>query len=125
MILGIGTDIIEISRIKKACLNEGFLKRAFTGAELKEANDSVSFLSGCFAVKEAVAKSLGTGVSGFCLKDIEVLRDLKGKPYVNIYNNAKRIYESLGGTSIHVSISDTKDIAIAFAIIEGKEDRYG
>ena len=125
MILGIGTDIIEIDRIKRACQGEGFLERAFTKNEIFEAKESVSFLAGCFAVKEAVAKSFGTGVSGFSLTDIEALRDSKGKPYVNLYNNAKKIFEALGGTNIQVSISDTKDIAVAFAIIEGKGDTYG
>lgn len=125
MILGIGTDIIEIDRIKRACLNESFLERAFTKSELDEAKGSVSFLAGCFAVKEAVAKCFGTGVSGFGLTDIEALRGSKGKPYVNLYNNAKKIFEALGGTNIQVSISDTKDIAVAFAIIEGKGDTYG
>ena len=125
MILGIGTDIIEIDRIKRACLNESFLGRAFTKSELDEAKESAGFLAGCFAVKEAVAKCFGTGVSSFSLTDIEALRDSKGKPYVNLYNNAKKIFEALGGTNIQVSISDTKDIAVAFAIIEGKGDTYG
>ena len=125
MILGIGTDIIEIDRIKRACQGEGFLERAFTKNELSKAKGSASFLAGCFAVKEAVAKCFGTGVSGFGLTDIEALRDSKGKPYVNLYNNAKKIFEALGGTNIQVSISDTKDVAVAFAIIEGKGDTYG
>ena len=125
MILGIGTDIIEIDRIKRACQGEGFLERAFTKNELSEAKGNASFLAGCFAVKEAVAKCFGTGVSSFSLTDIEALRDSKGKPYVNLYNNAKKIFEALGGTNIQVSISDTKDIAVAFAIIEGKGDTYG
>lgn len=125
MILGIGTDIIEIDRIKRACQGEGFLERAFTKNELSEAKGNASFLAGCFAVKEAVAKCFGTGVSGFGLTDIEALRGSKGKPYVNLYNNAKKIFEALGGTNIQVSISDTKDVAVAFAIIEGKGDTYG
>lgn len=125
MILGIGTDIIEIDRIKRACQGEGFLERAFTKNELSEAKGNASFLAGCFAVKEAVAKCFGTGVSSFSLTDIEALRDSKGKPYVNLYNNAKKIFEALGGTNIQVSISDTKDVAVAFAIIEGKGDTYG
>lgn len=125
MILGIGTDIVEISRIEKACLRDSFLNGAYTKKELERSGGSISFLAGCFTAKEALAKCLGSGVRGFELSDIEILRDPNGKPYANIYNNARNIYRALGGERVHVSISDTKDTVIAFAIIEGKGDTDG
>ena len=78
----------------------------------------MSSVAGNFAVKESVAKMLGTGFVGISPKDIEVLRDDKGKPYVNMYNNAKKMAEEKGIDVIHVSISDNKECAIAYVIGE-------
>ena len=119
MVKGIGTDLIEIERIKKACDTEAFLVRCFTEKERNMIKDNSRRAAGNFAVKEAVSKVFGTGVSGFSLKDIEVLRDDFGKPYVNLYGRAKVISETLGIDRIHVSISNTKTLAVAFAVGEG------
>ena len=78
-------------------------------------------LAGDFACKEAVAKCFGTGFRGFRPIDIEVLRDELGKPYVVLHGAARTLYEQLGGHSIQVSISDTKELVIAFAILEGTD----
>lgn len=121
MILGIGTDIIEIERIEKACRKDAFLTRVFTPEECRQAKGKASKLAGSFAVKEAVAKVFGTGFRTFMPNHIEVLRDELGKPYVNLYGNAKSLAVKLGITRIHVSISNTKTQCIAFAIGEGGE----
>ncbi|SHE70225.1 holo-ACP synthase [Clostridium fallax] len=124
MILGIGSDIIEINRIENAIENtKGFLQKVFTEEEkklfLKKSMRSET-IAGNFAVKEAVSKALGTGIRGFSLKDIEVLRNDLGKPVVNLYNNALEIAKSLEVKNIHVSISHNKKDAIAYVVLEGR-----
>lgn len=120
MILGVGTDMIEIERIKKACEKEAFLTRIFTAEECRQAVDQSVRLAGNFAVKEAVAKVLGTGFKGFMPKDIEVLRDELGKPYVKLYGGAKQRSRDMRMERIEVSISNTREYAIAFAVGEGE-----
>ena len=88
MILGVGTDLVEIDRMRKACEKEYFVSRTFTEAESRQAGGSASKLAGSFAVKEAVAKVFGTGFRTFMPGDIEVLRDELGKPYVRLYGGA-------------------------------------
>lgn len=119
MVIGIGTDILEINRIEST-RRTGTQERIFTEHERRQASGRDSMLAGDFACKEAVAKCFGTGFRGFRPMDIEVLRDELGKPYVILYNGARELYEKLGGTSIEVSISNTKELVIAFAVLEGK-----
>ena len=69
--------------------------------------------------KEAVAKALGTGFRAFMPIDIEVARDELGKPYVNLYRGAKALAHELGVERIEVSISNTAEHAMAFAVAEG------
>ena len=121
MIVGIGNDIIEIERIKKACSRKSFLEHCYTGEEIAQLGTSYLSLAGNFCVKEAVAKSMGTGFRTFGLTDIEVLRDALGKPYVQLYGGAKKQAEALGIRRIHVSISNLKDIASAVAVAEGED----
>lgn len=121
MILGIGTDIIEIDRINKAINNTPmFLEKMFTERELENfANNNlrVESIAGNFAVKEAVSKALGTGIRGFTFKDIEVLRDELGKPIVNVSNKIKNLIES-DNYLFNVSISHNKTTAVAFVVLE-------
>lgn len=121
MIIGIGTDIIEIDRIGKAIINKGFLHKNFTEKEVEyflERKNMAEVVAGNFAAKEAVSKALGTGFRGFGLIDIEVLRDVLGKPQVNLYGQAKNMAEKGGAGRIHISISHNKTQAIAYCIIE-------
>lgn len=118
MIVGIGTDIVEIARVEKACERQAFVSRVYTEEECRQAGGKISRLAGNFAVKEAVAKSFGLGFRKFMPGDIEVLRDKLGKPYVVLYHEAKKISEELGITRIHVSISNTKDYAVAYVTAE-------
>lgn len=121
MIIGIGTDIIEIDRVLKACENKRFLDKYFTHDEILIFQKKKNSVAGNFAVKESVAKMLGTGFNGFTVKDIEVLRDEKGKPYVNLYKGASIKAKELGIDVIHVSISDNNTCAIAYVIGEKLE----
>lgn len=121
MIIGIGNDLVAVERVAKACEKEGFLTRTFTEKEIEAFKDKPQSLAGNFAVKEAVSKCFGTGFRGFELTDIEVLRDDRGKPYVNLYNGAKYIYDRYLGKNIFVSISNTEEFAMAMAVFEGDE----
>lgn len=120
MIIGIGTDIIEISRVIKACEKQTFVDKNYTKAEQELILERNSRSASNFAVKEAVSKVFGTGFRKFGTKDIEVLRDELGKPYVNLYGGAKELAKTLRIKNIHVTISDTKEYVVAFAVGEGE-----
>lgn len=121
MIIGIGTDIIEIDRIEKVMKRtSSFIQKSFTHNEIeyfKSKGFKNNVVAGNFAAKEAVSKALGTGFRGFGLKDIEVLRDQYGKPTVFF---SDKIYEliDIKKFNMHVSISHSKENAIAYAVME-------
>ena len=121
MIIGIGNDLVAVERVTKACEKEGFLTRTFTSKEIEAFRDKPQSLAGNFAVKEAVVKCFGTGFRGIELTDIEVLRDDKGKPYVNLYNGAQFFYNGLKATNVFVTISNTEEFAMATAVLESTE----
>lgn len=122
MILGVGVDIVEIRRIKEAISKHAnFIDRMFSKNEieyLKSRNLRPEFVAGRFAAKEAVAKALGTGFSGFEFKDIEIDRTAAGKPLVVLKGKAKLMAQKYGNYKIHVSISHGIDNAIAYAVME-------
>ena len=118
MITGIGVDLIEVNRVVLACQKEHFKLRYFTQQEIDIINTDPKKAADNFAVKEAVAKMLGTGFRDFFPKDIEVLRNELGKPYVNLYGKAKEIANLQKVANIHVSITNTKDYANAFVVGE-------
>ena len=109
--------------MRNACEKEHFVSRTFTEAESRQAGGSASKLAGSFAVKEAVAKVFGTGFRTFMPGDIEVLRDELGKPYVRLYGGALEQFEKMGMEQIHVSISNTNGLAMAFAVGEGRGEQ--
>jgi len=118
MIVGVGTDLIEIARVRKACEKQAFLSRIYTREECRRFGGDAARLAGNFAVKEAVAKALGTGFRSFWPGDIEVLRDDMGKPFVKLLGGAREKAGELGVGTIHVSITNTKEYASAFAVAE-------
>ncbi len=120
-ILGIGIDIIQVSRIKRAIeRNSNFLTKIYSEKEIKFSERGVfryEELAGRFAVKEAVLKALGTGWrQGIKFRDVVVLNEKSGAPYVVLENRAKEIADELGVKKIFVSISHTKELAIGLAI---------
>jgi holo-[acyl-carrier protein] synthase len=121
MIIGIGTDLIEVKRVLKACEKENFQRKIYTNLEIQLASKDKVKLAGNFAVKEAVSKMFGTGFYGVRPTDIEVLRDDLGKPYINLYNAAKELAEKMAIKKIHVTITNTREYASAFVVGEGQD----
>ena len=122
MIAGIGTDIAQVSRFEKWVKNPSMLERFFNE---KERGFSGTIASQCqhyaarFAAKEAFSKALGTGISGFNLKEVYITKDKAGKPCLNIEGAALKIMqERFGQCKSFVSLSHEKDYALAFVILE-------
>ena len=122
-ILGLGIDIVEISRIKKNMNNKLFINRAFTKYEIIKADtkNKVSYYSKRFAAKEAFVKALGTGFRDqINLNNIEIKNDKLGKPYINTNSKLNKIIEKIFKIkkyNVYLSISDEKNYAIANVII--------
>ena len=121
MIIGIGNDIIEIERIEKAILKEGFKNKVYTERELEnilKRGNRVETYAGIFSAKEAISKAIGTGVRNFALTDLEILNDELNKPYVIISGRLDKILKSKSENfKIEISISHSKLYATAVAIV--------
>ena len=126
-ILGIGVDIINNSRIRKAIKNKYFINRIFSKLEIsnsKKIKDKTNFFAKRFAAKEAFIKSIGTGIrKGINFKDIYVINDKSGKPNLKFSNKVKNIMIKKFKTktfNLFISLSDEKNYSIAFVIIQQK-----
>lgn len=118
MIYGIGCDIAEVARIRKASERESFLRRVFSESELAafaKLKDPCESMAGAWAAKEAFSKALHTGVRGFELTDISVLHDKLGAPYLELCGSAKMAAKAL---KVHISISHTHEYAVAYCVLE-------
>jgi holo-[acyl-carrier protein] synthase len=115
----IGVDIIEINRIEKVVKRWGktFLERVFTPAELKLYGNTAS-LAARFAAKEAVLKAIGACDKGISWQDIEILAEDSGKPLVNLTGKANFEADAAAIYQINISLSHSKDYAVAFVIGE-------
>lgn len=128
MILGVGTDMIEIRRIESSIdqFGERFLRRVFTSEEIdycqrKKKHAAESFAAR-FAAKEAGAKALGTGISrGVAWKEIEVRREPGRRPTLHFTGRARELADQLGITGLSVSLTHSRDLALAVVIAEGRE----
>ena len=118
MTLYTGIDMIEIARIKKAVARWGerFLHRVYTDPEIKFYGKKPQSLAARFACKEAVMKLLGTGRKGVNWREVETLSHPGGKPLINLYGRAQNKANQLGLKEIAVSISHSKEYAIASVI---------
>ena len=122
MIIGVGTDIVEVERIGRAFLRrpEKFIQKilAIEEIEKKPVNREIEYLARRFAAKEAISKVLGTGMRfGVSFNDILILTDLRtGQPSVKLKGHAKHQAAKKGINRILISISDEKNYAMAFAI---------
>jgi holo-[acyl-carrier protein] synthase len=125
MIVGTGVDIAEVGRIKAAVerFGERFLRRVFTPAEVRYCTgkpNSAERLAARFAAKEAGMKAIGTGLRhGVTWQDVEVLRMPGQRPVLKFNGKAAEFAARLGSRHVHLSLSHTKELAIAYVILEG------
>ncbi len=123
-ILGIGTDIVEIARIEAVIARSGdrLARRVLSDNEwaIYQAHQQpVRFLAKRFAVKEAAAKALGTGIrNGLAFNQFEVFNDELGKPSLRLWDEAQRMAERMGVRTLHVTLADERRYACATVIIE-------
>ncbi len=124
MIFGTGLDIIEVERIKQSIkrYSPRFEQRVFTPGEIsycQSKGDPAKHFAARFAVKEAVSKCLGTGITGALgFKDMEVVNEDTGKPVLIMTGKGKELFKKLELKTIHISISHDRTHAIAHAIAE-------
>lgn len=123
MILGLGIDIVEVSRLEKWLNDKKLLERFFNKEELEyvlsKRDGAAPSLAVRFAAKEAFGKALGTGLAGIELKDIAVVNDKTGRPFLELFGTALQALKEKGGASIHLSLTHEKTTAAAVVIIEG------
>lgn len=123
MILGIGIDVVHVSRLKRWRSIPGLFERFFHPEELRAAmhrgEAGVLSLAARFAAKEALGKALGVGLRGMALQDISVMNSNSGKPVMYLYRTARKAFRNLGGKHIFVSLSHEKENALAVVVIEG------
>ncbi len=120
--LSTGVDIIEIPRVGQVLERYGqrFLNRIFTPGEIAYCRGRAPNLAARFAAKEATMKALGTGVRGVGWKDIEVTRHQSGAPSIQLHGRAKSRAERLGVQEISVSLSHSREYAVAFVVAQGQ-----
>ena len=124
MIIGIGTDIIEIARMAESLAQkgDGYARRLLTESEFEDfqqRGNKAAFLAKRFAAKEAAVKALGTGFAdSITWKQVNIANDEKGMPVLTLTGKARERADVLGVTRLHISISDEKHYAVAFVILE-------
>jgi holo-[acyl-carrier protein] synthase len=122
MILRNGIDLVEIKRFEQLqpAIFMRFIERVYTPQELVEADNSLEYLAGRFAAKEAVVKTLGTGIGPIGWKEVEILSDEKGRPILSLTGRAKEFADDLGLEIWSVSISHSHAYAIAQVVAISK-----
>ncbi|MBY6188107.1 holo-ACP synthase [Marinobacter hydrocarbonoclasticus] len=124
MIVGLGTDIVEIARIQSQYerLGARFAARILTESErdeLARSKEPARLLAKRFAVKEAAAKALGTGIGrGVSFQHIELQHNEWGAPILVLSGGARERLEQLGGHHLHISLSDEQYYATATVVLE-------
>ena len=114
----IGNDVLEIDRFYD--VSERFIDRVYTQNEIdyiQNFENRAEHLAGFFCVKEAVIKAFGEDIYELSLKDVEVLHLANGKPYVKLYGDVLKMFKKIKGSQIDISLSHSKNIASAVAII--------
>lgn len=121
MTLRTGIDLIEIDRVRDLLERYGprFLGRVFTPQEIAEVGENVASLAGRFAVKEAVAKALGTGIGRVAWREIEIVRGPQREPVLRLHGTAARLSNELGLHEWSVSISHSQTHAVGLAVAQG------
>lgn len=123
MIIGIGADLCEISRMAALLSDTAFLKRYFDEAEqtyiLSKGVFAAASMAGCFAAKEAFVKALGSGFNGVRPEEIVILHRENGAPYFDLRGSALAASDARGVRVMHLSITHEAGIAQAFTVLEG------
>ena len=123
MIVGIGTDITELARIKASYdrFGERLLQKILTDEEQKNlSKNPIAYIAGRFAAKEATVKAPGTGFSdGIGLIGVEVMRGPAGQPLLRLHGSARLRAEAMGMRAAHISISHDRNAAVAVVVLEG------
>jgi holo-[acyl-carrier protein] synthase len=116
--IAVGVDLVDVARIAGVLERHGarFLDRVFTPKEQELCASDPRRLAGRYAVKEAVAKALGTGIGHLRWTDIEVLNDPRGKPRLLLHESASALAKTQGWQDWDVSLSHTESQAIGFAV---------
>lgn len=120
MIYGMGCDLSSIARVEQVFDKKSKLERCFTEREIALFAGHPERVAGNFSAKEALAKALGTGFRGFALKDVEILRDELGRPYMT-GDSLRSLLGRLGireHLKVHLSISHEREMAMATCIVE-------
>ncbi|MBZ5638631.1 MAG: holo-ACP synthase [Acidobacteriia bacterium] len=129
MILGIGFDLLEVSRLVRALGEHGsrFEDRVFTSRELADCStraDRTQALAARFAAKEACLKALGTGWSqGLTFQQVEVIRTEDGRPVLQLLGAARERADRMGVRRAHVTLTHQRGVAGAVVVLEGEPDR--
>lgn len=127
MIFGVGTDIVELSRMQATWerFGDAFAKRILMPEELilfERSKNPVRFLAMRFAGKEAAVKAIGTGFAhGVWLRDVGITNDSWGKPLIIWSARGQRVCDRLGAGKGHVSLTDDAGLIMAFAVVEAVE----
>ncbi len=119
--IGIGIDLVEISRFQNSIAKSGFLQRCFCKSEIEyyQKSKKITYLAGRFAVKEATVKALGTGlIQGLAFTDIEVIKLPSGAPNIVLRDKAFELACSLNIKKWFVSISHTPNYATAIVLAD-------
>jgi holo-[acyl-carrier protein] synthase len=125
MLIGTGVDLIEIERIAHSVERFGnrFLRRVYTDSEIaycRRKRSSAESFAARFAAKEAGAKALGTGISrGVTWTEFEVKREPSGRPLLALSGRAEALAKELGVKSISLSLTHTREMAMAMVLMEG------
>lgn len=126
-VVGVGVDAVDVARLRAVLARRaGFAARYFTPteqADARRAADPAESLAARFAAKEAVMKALGTGLGGFPLTDVEVCRTpgtgpTSGAPRLALHGRAAELARARGATHLHLSLTHTSEVAIAFVVAE-------
>ncbi len=121
-----GVDTIEIERIEGVLSRypARFLVKVFTEEEIRYSRGRAHHLASRFAAKEAVMKALGTGIRGIPWKSVEVIRHKGHAPQIVLHHNAKARAEKMGILHIALSLTHSRDIAIAVVVAEARDDAW-
>lgn len=125
MILGLGTDITEVARVKASLekFGDAFLKRILHPGEIaycQNYQEPAQYVAARFAAKEAISKAFGTGIGAqLGWHDMEICRKDSGEPFVVLHGGGQKLFTARGAKHLHITLSHTRNYVTAVAILEG------